>query len=677
MQKTNRPSHCLRPLFAVLCLVCVMTLPAPATAQARGAPPSPMVQRLKQLGGYPCPDGVFTCVKIRVPLDHFGPSAFTATQIEVVFAVLPATGARKGMFVTADGGPGVSGVLAAGSWLSTYDPSIPQHFDLVYFDQRGIGLSGGFQCTEAMAKYYQFDQRADTPAQKAALIDADKKFAADCAKMLGRADRLPFYGTRQAVEDLEAFRQLIGDNQIWLYGDSYGTEYAQAYAAAHADHLAALVLDGTVDLTRPGVDYLQNMANGFNDTLTKTLHLCDQTPACAADYGLPALGAYDALSAMLYPASATVPFPLPNGSSAARPFTFSNLEVVANGQMYSEGDRMLFQRALGYAARDQDLAPLLRLFYLDLGVDETTLVPQVNLAYSDAAYYAVNCNDYPYFAGLGTPEQRALMYLNYNPGGLPPRMQSLYHDDLPCVFWPRANPTLVPLDPAPALNALHVPVLVLGATADPATPLSNGAAVFARLNNASLITTLGGPHVTFDWGNPCPDVLVTAFLVKGTPPANKQTVCDGGVATAYVPLAPVAATSFADVLAAMWSADTEINVLPEYYYWDGVAPASAGCPRGGAMAFAPSAKGYNYGLTSCAFSAGFVMTGKGAYDTGADRFTLTVTVSGDKSGTLAYTRTANDISVKGTYGGKPVNLHRRLALSHRASPHVRAADRIK
>ena len=51
---------------------------------------------LDALGGVPCFDwSIFTCVTIEVPLDHFNP-ADTRT-IPVTFAVLPASGARKGM----------------------------------------------------------------------------------------------------------------------------------------------------------------------------------------------------------------------------------------------------------------------------------------------------------------------------------------------------------------------------------------------------------------------------------------------------------------------------------------------------------------------------------------------------------------------------------------------------
>ncbi|MGH8975468.1 MAG: hypothetical protein ACRD0C_19960, partial [Acidimicrobiia bacterium] len=121
---------------------------------------------LKRLGGQPCPDGsAFTCVTLTMPLDHFNPA--DERTVDVVFGVLPATGERRGMFVTAVGGPGASGLLAADVYTATLDPRIPERFDIVFFDQRGIGRSGDVSCPEAVAAWDEVDGRARTPEQEA------------------------------------------------------------------------------------------------------------------------------------------------------------------------------------------------------------------------------------------------------------------------------------------------------------------------------------------------------------------------------------------------------------------------------------------------------------------------------------------------------------------------------
>ena len=84
------------------------------------------------------------------------------------------------------------------------------------------------------------------------------------------------------------------------------------------------------------------------------------------------------------------------------------------------------------------------------------------------------------------------------------------------------------------------------------------------------------------------DNLVTDFLVKGKVPRQRETICDGVVADDYVPLAPRKAAAFDNPLDALASAETEINYLPEYYYWDGVEPTDAGCAVNGTLHFEPN-----------------------------------------------------------------------------------------
>jgi pimeloyl-ACP methyl ester carboxylesterase len=627
--------------MAIALIACAALAAHPARAD-RGTPSGPA-----------CPDSDFTCVTLRVPLDHFNPQDERAR--DVVFGILPARdpARRKGMFVTVMGGPGVSGLANADAYTAGFDASIRDAFDIVFFDQRGIGRSGGFDCTDAVANYYQTDGRARTPRQERALIDAARTFAEECVAQLP-ADELRFYGTRQAVEDLEAFRKHAGDERIWLYGESYGTQFAQWYAAAHPDRVAGLVLDGTVDLALPGPNFLSDTTRAFNDVLVATLNECDADAACSADMGRGAVSVYDDLARRLDRASIEFTFPLSTGRSVTRTLRHSDLETAAAGFLYAEGERMLLQRALAAAARD-DLVPLARLFYNALGLDPDTLQAIPDPGYSDAAYYTVTCNDYRYFDGM--PEQRARRYLASGDrvDRAVPRMNSVYYGDLPCAFWPSGQP---PPAYTPGFATL-IPTLVLGATADPATPVGQGRVVFDRLNNSYLVTTRGGAHVTFNRGEACPDDIVTALLVEGRQPELAETECDGILSEAYVPLAPADASAYADALDAMIAIENEIVLSPDYAYWDPSAEGGLGCTRGGSVAFALSpAESTMLSLESCQFSAGFAVTGSGRHDLDRDRFTLDVDVSGRQSGALRYVRDGDVYTLTGALDGQTVNLSR-------------------
>jgi pimeloyl-ACP methyl ester carboxylesterase len=619
--------------------------------QASNPPARPSTEKiLKQLGGRPCPDeSEFTCVTLTMPLDHFSPA--DPRTIQVTFAVLPATGQRKGMFVTATGGPGTSGIAVADSYTAAFDASIPRRFDIVFFDQRGVALSGGLTCPTAAAAYYQTDTRAITPQQEAAVKNAARTFSQACVSEMGHPDILPYLGTQQAIEDLDRFRQLLRDEKFWLYGESYGTQYAQTYAAAHGDHLAGLILDGTVDLTLSGFEFYAQAAQAFNDTLVATLQACNDDAACVEDMDGAAVAAYDRLAARLDRHSLPYRFPLPAGGRAQREFTFADLEVTASGQLYSEGDRMLFNRALATSASRDDVVPLARLLYLSLGLDPQTLDAVPDPSYSDAIFYAVECQDYGYPGA--TPNAKAENYLR---AGDPieaavPHLASLFYGDLPCAYWPNATTNLTRPEP---LIAEGITTLVLGATADPATPVNNGISVYQRLADGYLITQQGGPHVIFGRGVECVDDLVTDFLVKGKTPRQRATTCEGVVADEYVPLAPRKASAFDNPLDALASAETEINYLPEYYYWDGVEPTNAGCAVNGKLHFEPNGEKYAFNLNACAFTKDFNLSGIGSYDSGNDRFVFTVATTGRWRCNLKYTRTADHTVVTGTCDGRPV-----------------------
>lgn len=613
-------------------------------------------QILDDLGGVPCFEwSYFTCVTIEVPLNHFDPS--DTRTIPIVFAVLPASGERKGMFVNAVGGPGLSGVLSADFYVSLWDPSLFESFDIVFFDQRGIGLSGGLTCPTAATEYYQADARGLTRKQEQALKKAAKTFAEDCASELGSTELLPYLGTKQAVEDLEVFRQIIGDEKFWLYGESYGTQFAQTYAAAHSDHLAGLILDATVDMTFSGTEYYIQQAQAFNDTLVATLSACNEDPGCAEQMNGDAIAVYDQLAAKLSKNPISFRFPLANGTYEKRTFTLSDLEVVASGQLYGESDRMMFLRALAAYASNGEIVTLARLLYLNLVVDPQTLEIIPDDSWSDAIYYGVECQDYGYLGA--TPEERAENYLDaVDPFETSiPRLASLIYGDLPCAYWPNASSDLTRPD---YLVAEGVPTLVLGATADPATPYSHSVNVYQHLADGYLITTEGGPHVTFGYGLECPDALVTDFLVHDVVPADRETLCEGFVVDDYVPVAPPTAKSFSDPVEALSSIETEIYYLPEFFYWDGFTPTSVGCTYGGSFDFDTNYAGtrYRFNFDQCEFIANFRMTGSGVYNIEQDRFVLNVKTTGRWTCDVEYVRNGDRINLSGKCDGKPIRADR-------------------
>lgn len=629
------------------------TQPAATTVSETETFAQDTAARLEQLGGYPCPDSNFTCVDVSVPLNHFDSQDTRTTN--VVFAVLPATGERKGMFVTVIGGPGGSGLMSADGYTSYFDPRLTEHFDIVFFDQRGINQSGGLYCVNAVTKYYSTNTDATTPEGEAQLLDVTKTFVDECIAEVGQTDLLPYLDTTQAVEDLEVFRGLMGDGKFWLYGESYGTQFSQMYATAHPDHLAGLILDGTVDITLTDTEFLKGQAAAFNDVMVATLETCNADEACSADMGRDAVAVYDELAAQLKQESIKFDFPLSTGEVQPREFSFSDLEATS-GFLYSETARMMFLRALAAYARDDTLVPLARVVYNSLYINPDTLDAVLDPSWSDAIYYGVTCRDY---AEPGsTFDEQAELFLREGDivDATLPRFSSVFYGDLPCVYWPYPKDDSQPAMLPSPFTGIGVPTLVLNATTDPATPYEGAKNVFSHLDNGYMVTEIGGPHVIFGWGNECVDGLVTDFLVDDKMP-ERETTCDGYVADDFVPLALADASEYANPLEALVAVDNEINYLPEYYYSISEEINAAACPYGGNVTFESGDTSDTYTLTNCAFSAGFTMTGTGSYNYDDSSFTLEVSVTGLKDGTLTYIRDAEyAIHVTGEYDGDVIDL---------------------
>ena len=96
----------------------------------------------------------------------------------------------------------------------------------------GVGLSHPIQCPTASATCYASTADPNVPADRPAAALAAQTYATDCvAEAKADPADLPFSATRQAVEDLEAIRQYLGAEKLYLYGERYGTQYVQTYGA--------------------------------------------------------------------------------------------------------------------------------------------------------------------------------------------------------------------------------------------------------------------------------------------------------------------------------------------------------------------------------------------------------------------------------------------------------------
>jgi pimeloyl-ACP methyl ester carboxylesterase len=613
---------------AVAVLLFLTASTPPKTASNSGS--SDLQSALERLGSHRCKDGKLTCVTINVPYDHF--SNDPTGHLDIDFAVHFAGKQSRGLLIYLVGGPGSSGLEAAEDSLSDHDARLSDEMDVAFLDQRGTGSRNVMDCPKAGARYDIATLDPDKPAEA---IDLAKRFVSECIGEMKHLDLLPYVGTDQAVQDLEAFRQAIGGPKIWLYGESYGTQFAQQYAVAYPDAIAGVILDGVIDTDLDAGAYAAEDSRTADSILARIFAACDDQKSCHQDMTRPAAAIYDALVARLAQAPVEVDYPLGSGEATRRQLTSGMLEGEAFSALYSPTDRRDFIRALAAAGRG-NLVPMLRLVYYNLSLDPETMDPLGYQAFYEGAYYAITCQD---FTEPGSnPESLAdaiLASARARAAEFPHFRQLYVADRLPCAFWPAKGQVE---RPKPFTGGRY-PTVILNSDADPATPIANGYAVFDRVKNGYMITMQGGPHVILGRGEACPDKIVLGLLLDDETPVAHEQICDTSLMGRYVPLTLTEPAQAKDGFKVADAVEVEIEQLPELYWDLGADSVSVGCDHGGKIEARDTDGGREYRFKNCELWPGLRISGTGSAhhkEDQSDDITLAIDVSGAHQGHLNY-----------------------------------------
>lgn len=526
----------------------------------------------------------FTCISLKVPLDHFDPNDLRT--IEVTFAVHPASADPQGVLVTAVGGPGVSGLSEADLQLSVLDSSIVERFDLVFFDQRGVGMLEDPICsrTEQAAEAGEPPPRPPRP------------FITRCIEESSYSDVIVHLDTDQAIRDLELFRQAMGYERLTLYGRSYGTRFVQTYASEYPNAVERIVLDAPVDRTRDVLESIDAQSAADDVVIQEVLAACDSDAECSSDLGMPAQNAYEQLRHELTSEPTEVSYPVLPSVWEKIPFTAEDLSQVAFESAYSEDGRMMFVRALAAATRDDDLLPMTG-FLVGGGnnSDDEFASAMLNMA--------INCPDMSIPGDDLASESSQI--LNARAADL--ENQARYGPPLSCIHWPEIDHGRLPAEP---FEAVGIPTMVVAAELDPATPYTGAISVAEHLDDGHLLTVHGGSHVMFGRFDPCVDEAVTEFIVRATPP---PITCEAGTMDHYVPLLPdqpgerstTELLPIVDTELFNWVLLTGIDVTEE---------TDVSCPGGGSVFLRATEVGGEFELDRCGLNEVVTVTGEGSWD---------------------------------------------------------------
>jgi pimeloyl-ACP methyl ester carboxylesterase len=408
-----------------------------------------------------------------VPLDWGDPSGPT---IELALRRTPAgnPGERIGILTTNPGGPGASGTESSAFGGAFEGTEIAERFDIVGWDPRGVGASTPLECDDDVNEdLLRLDPDPDDATEQAALDDAASEFASRCGDAHG--DLLPFLGTDQVAFDLEAIRRSLGEPMAYV-GFSYGTFIGLRYAELFPDGARSIVLDGVVDPTHALTDLLRSQAAAFDEVLQEALG--------------DSLAAWDEL----YAAVEVEPVPTEDGRELGPADVATGTTIAGYDEEYWPILRDAVDEALD---GDGSLMLALADAYRDLG--------------SYAAYQGVSCVD-----SENPDGGEAWAAFAAELEAVSPRFGApMANEMLPCAFWPAPSR---PVN-GPVRAEGSPPILVLGTTGDPATPVEQAERVAAGLADGHLVVYEGEGHTAYG-RDECVDEVVEAYLIDGDVPAD-------------------------------------------------------------------------------------------------------------------------------------------------------------
>ncbi|MEU9334231.1 alpha/beta hydrolase [Streptomyces sp. NPDC048290] len=445
--------------------------------------------------GAPAPGDDWRCATLKVPLDWSKPGGQT---IDLALIRSEATGGdRIGSLLFNFGGPGGSGVDTMPSYGS-YVSALHERYDLVSWDPRGVGASEGVRCrTDAeIAAAEQVDATPDTPAEEEAFLKDAADFGAGCEESAGPL--LAHVSTQDTARDMDLMRQVLGDTKTHYFGISYGTELGGVYAHLFPENVGRLILDAVVDPAGDTFAHAKNQALGFQRALDNYLESTGEDPAEGTRRITDLLTELDSR-------------PLPASDDRELTQTLALTGIVL--PLYSESGWPSLTSALA-AAEEGDGSELLALAD---GYNERD--PSGGYGTTTHSQRVISCLDDKQRPTLAETKRLLPEFEEISPVFGP----FLGWDTAGwCHDWPVPGQVDTPEVSAPGA----APILVVGNTGDPATPVEGAQRMADELGQGVgvVLTWEGEGHGAYGSGSDCVDSAVNAYLLEGEVPED-GTVC--------------------------------------------------------------------------------------------------------------------------------------------------------
>ncbi|KAF7433707.1 hypothetical protein PC9H_005670 [Pleurotus ostreatus] len=459
------------------------------------------------------------CARLQVPLNYSDPEGDAASiAVTRLPSPLAGTDGYKGPILIIPGGPGGSGVelvLENGVLLSQV---LGPNFDFVSFDPRGVGRStprASFFDTEAQRRFFDTSFGViNATSDGLARIWARAQITGALATQHNQNNIFEHFNTESTARDMLRIVEAHGRRNIQAWGFSYGTVLGATFASLFPDRIDRLVLDGVLDAesyfaTRWSTSLLdtdKTLQAFFDscfeggpdlcpfyesspeaisrklDDLTRTIFLRPVPVQTSISYGLVD---YERLRITIFQSLYT-PY-------ATFPVLAQGLADLINGNgtvLYQILEQPVFDCACGSPAPLTSISDGGTAIMCTDGAEVRDTVDELE----------------PFVQGLLRDSQWGEVWARIRIG---------------CSAWPKQEKKHFK---GPFLGNTSHPILWIGNTADPVTPIA-GARKMAKGFPGSVVLTQDSPgHCSIAAPSVCTIGFVSAYFMNGTLP-DEGVVC--------------------------------------------------------------------------------------------------------------------------------------------------------
>lgn len=463
--------------FAMVCAASAVAAAAEPERKAAGG--------ADQLAWRPCEGG--ECAQLAVPRDYDKPNGPT---IDVALFRIPAANpsARVGAILGNPGGPGASGVNFMRQFAGVFPQEIRDRFDLVGFDPRGTGETIPIDCTDSLEPLLDLDYSPDSEQERKALATAGQDFADACEERSGES--LRYIATVDTARDMDQIRAALGDDQLSYLGFSYGTYLGALYAELFPKRVRAFVLDGPLNPALAAEEFALSQAGGAERALEAFFTNCGSDTACPFQSGGDPAAAFDELQESVE----STPIPSADGRELGpNDFSIGVFSSLYHGEPgYGELADALATAASGDPSGLFTLADQ----YTERNEDGT-------YSNNQEAYVSIWCRDREpiparSYERLERRFDRASAHFGLE----------LLYELRACSDWP-----VKPVRPLRIDAKGSVPILVVAATGDFATPYEEAEELARQLDSGVLLTVENEAHTSYRQVSDCVDNVVNRYLI--------------------------------------------------------------------------------------------------------------------------------------------------------------------